>query len=81
MTPGAEQYPYLYYALPFQDYLNKSVCVSACPNWSQQNNSDRPTQLQCIPNQLVTTCEELYNGTNPTNTSLTSSQIVNSDNR
>ena len=67
LDTGYEDYPYIYFTFPWDGYMNKSVCVSECPTWSQSNNQDKPQQLKCIPNQMVTSCDELINGVDPTN--------------
>ena len=38
-------YPYLYFAIPFGDYFNRTVCVKECPMYLDENT--KPTKLDC----------------------------------
>jgi len=38
---GYENYPYMYFPIPTLGYLNKTICVSACPS------NPLPTQVNC----------------------------------
>lgn len=50
-----KDYPYLYFAIPYGDYFNRTVCVKDCPIYSVE--SSKPTKLDCNPNILVKSCD------------------------
>ncbi|CAD8110230.1 unnamed protein product [Paramecium sonneborni] len=53
---GFEQYKYIYFTNPVNDKdLNITVCVRECP--LNQNYLNDSFELQCIPNQFISTCK------------------------
>ncbi|CAD8110212.1 unnamed protein product [Paramecium sonneborni] len=49
-------YSYLYFAIPFGDYFNRTVCVKECPLYLDETK--KPTELVCKANTLVTSCQQ-----------------------
>ena len=47
---GYEEYPYLYWPIPIEDYLQTSVCVKQCP-------SSKEELIECSPNAFVKACK------------------------
>jgi len=47
-------YKYLYFAVPFPNYINTTVCTKACPSYT--NSSNYPTQIDCYPNSFIKSC-------------------------
>ena len=50
-----EEYPFLYFAVPYTNYLQYTTCIKECPTY--QDEEDYPTNLDCKTNSLVQTCE------------------------
>ncbi|CAD8177642.1 unnamed protein product [Paramecium pentaurelia] len=46
-----EQYKYIYFTTPSNNFLYRTVCLSECPNTQQI------TKLQCSPNSIVKSCQ------------------------
>lgn len=46
-------YPYIYFASPHSSTLWVTVCVKVCPKASD-------TELICVPNSVVTSCQARY---------------------
>lgn len=40
-----EDKPYIYFAIPHPDHLNKTTCVKECPTYN--DDSKKPTKLDC----------------------------------
>ncbi|CAD8147663.1 unnamed protein product [Paramecium octaurelia] len=55
---GVFNAPYIYLVAPLVGYLNRSVCVSQCPNWKE--GAKQPTRLKCVVNKVITNCSERY---------------------
>ncbi|KAM3134855.1 hypothetical protein pb186bvf_013024 [Paramecium bursaria] len=47
-------FPYLYWALPYGQYYNRTTCVQFCPNYTTSQQA--PVTLTCQTNKLVTSC-------------------------
>ncbi|CAD8178320.1 unnamed protein product [Paramecium pentaurelia] len=55
---GLEQYKYIYFSNPANDKsLYLTVCVKECPIQENENEVDELLELQCMPNQLIKTCQ------------------------
>jgi solute carrier family 44 protein 1 (choline transporter-like protein)/choline transporter-like protein 2/4/5 len=49
-------YPYLYFAIPYKGYFNRTTCVEFCPNYTV--GATPPLALTCKTNKIVTSCAE-----------------------
>ena len=45
VSDGLKDYPLAYFGVPHADYLNKTMCVKACPNYNVATEK-RPTTLE-----------------------------------
>lgn len=53
---GYENYPYLYFPVPFTGYLNKTICLSSCPGPAPSSTASTPETTECKTNSQYTTC-------------------------
>eukprot|EP01017_Pseudomicrothorax_dubius_P022500 TRINITY_DN24371_c0_g1_i1.p1 TRINITY_DN24371_c0_g1~~TRINITY_DN24371_c0_g1_i1.p1 ORF type:complete len:655 (+),score=109.81 TRINITY_DN24371_c0_g1_i1:198-2162(+) len=55
---SAKDYPYLYFPRPILGYLNQSVCVQKCPNYTLDTQA--PKAVDCLTNTFVKNCTVNY---------------------
>jgi hypothetical protein len=48
-SKGLEQYPFMYFPTPYEDYIYRAVCVAQCPHGGEK-------ALRCRPNRLIPDC-------------------------
>jgi choline transporter-like protein 2/4/5 len=64
ISEGYEDYPYLYWPIPVNGYLAKTVCVKECPS------DPAPTSVDCKTNSAYTNCIGTNNDINVIKTAI-----------
>lgn len=60
---GYEDYPYLYFAVPYTDYLTKTVCLKSCPVDSTPSTLDCVATTEyptCVKQEILTNAKPFY---------------------
>lgn len=55
LDTNVQDYPYIYFVVPWPGYLARTVCLKSCPNFATWSSN---LTLECYPNTRVTTCQQ-----------------------
>jgi len=58
-SEGYTDYPYLYFTVPMNGYLNQTLCVKTCPYAA--SGQTLPNPIECKTNSMYSTCSGISN--------------------